>query len=71
MARAGLLHVSRDERRLFASGRTLCIDDQSQFRRPARTRRPHASDEPRDGRRRRTDRQDHRCPHAGEVPCLS
>ena len=71
MARAGLLDVSRDERRFSRSRRALRIHDQPQFRRTPGARRPHASDEPRDGRGRCTDRAHHRRPHAGDATMLT
>ena len=50
MARAGLLDVPRHERRHPRRRRALRLDEQSQFRRPAGPRRPHAPGQPGDGR---------------------
>ena len=53
VARSGLLHVPRDERRPALARRALRVDLEPQFRGPPGRRRPHAPRQSRDGRRRR------------------
>ena len=52
MARARLLDVPGDERRPAGARRALRVDVEPQFRRPPGHRRPHASGQSGDGRRR-------------------
>src|SRR6202023_1164979 len=49
MARVGMLDVPRHESRHPAAGRTLRLDQQSEFRRTPRPRRTHAPGQPHDG----------------------
>ena len=60
LARAGLLHVHRDERRSAAAGPVQRFDQQPQFRRPAGQRRPNVPRLAADRRRQRPHRRCYR-----------
>ena len=64
MARAGLLDVSRDERRPAGAGRALRVHFESQFRRASGRGRTHAPREPGDGGGRGDRRAFRRYPQA-------
>src|SRR6266481_4912341 len=49
MARVGVLYVSGNESRHFATRRALRVDQQPEFRRTARPRRPYAPGQSDDG----------------------
>ena len=61
LARAGLFDVRRRQRRAGPARRPRHLDVEQELRRPAGTRRPHPSRQPRDGRSRGLARRHHRC----------